>query len=372
MEPYLSTDGSDYSFNATVPVSRQQHPPGQMENTVYVESNWLWPDKHPEKTALGYRDELWMTQVAAAECYTHVVEYFRSQTDEYVNTSYPGSTDGWAMLGGNAGVLFWQADDTWPGPSWSQIELGGDRFKVGHYAFQRAFHPILVAGRLDEDTQELSVYFSRSDYSSLPTLNATLRLTAVKWAGGTVAPSAEYAVTLPVEHATAKLLHAPLDTVLSSTGCPSRTECVLLVEVLIPDLVLEQQGTAGPVQSMIASNKVYVSKLNEVTTMVANPGLAATVTTKIVSSNTNNDRVDGSVFSITVTAKQLPAAVVWLETKLPGRFSDNGMLMLLENSLEVHFFTDDATVTREQLAATLTIRSLVDAAHGYSSSNIQK
>ena len=110
MEPYLSTDGSDYSFNATVPASRQQHPPGQMENTVYIESNWLWPDKHPDKTALGYRDILWMTQVAAAECYTHVVEYMRSQTDEYVNTSYPGTSEGRAMLGGNAGVLYWQAD----------------------------------------------------------------------------------------------------------------------------------------------------------------------------------------------------------------------------------------------------------------------
>ena len=212
-------------------------------------------------------------------------------------------------------------------------------------------------------TQELVIYFSRSDYGTLSTSNATLRLTAVKWAGGKAGRSLDYAVTLPAQQATAKLLQAPLDAVLSGTGCPSRTKCVLLVEVLLPDRV-PLQGKAGAVHSTIASNKVYLSRLNEVTTMVADPGLAVT---NIVKLSNNSDRVHGSAFSITVTAKQLPAAVVWLETKLPGRFSDNGMLMLLENNLQVQFFTDDATATREQLAATLTIRSLVDVAHGYSS-----
>merc|ERR1711935_742007 len=46
-----------------------------------------------------------------------------------------------------------------------------------------------------------------------------------------------------------------------------------------------------------------------------------------------------------------------------------GMLMLLEMEVQVQFYTDDETVTGEQLAATLTVRSLVDAAHGYSSSS---
>ena len=71
-----------------------------------------------------------MTQVAAAQCLVASIEFWRSTESELVNTSYPLSPLGWAMLGDNAGVLYWQADDTWPGPSWSTIELGG-RLKVG-------------------------------------------------------------------------------------------------------------------------------------------------------------------------------------------------------------------------------------------------
>ena len=363
MEPYMNPDGSDYSFNASVPVSRQQHPPGQYEITYNVESNWLWPDKHADLTASSYRDELWMTQVAAAECCTHLVEYWRSQTDEFVNTTYPLSPLGWAMLGGNAGVLYWQADDTWPGPSWSQVELGADRYKVGYYAFQRAYQPVLVAGQLNADTDQLAIYFSRSDYGVLASLNATLRLTAVKWSGGAAGPAFELAVTLPGQHRSAKVFTASLASVLSSTGCAARNECVLQIEVL--------QGESVPV----ASNKVYLSKLNEVTTMIADPGLAVSNVVQLSSTSSSGDggggisSGGGGTFNITVTAKQVPAAVVWLETKVAGRFSDNGMLMLQERGVQVQFYTDDATVTGEQLAATLTVRSLVDAAHGYSSSS---
>jgi beta-mannosidase len=354
MEPYLNPDGSDYSFNGSVPVSMQQHPGGQYEITYNVEANWLWPDKHANLTALGYRDELWMTQVAAAECYTHLVEYWRSQTDEYVNTTYPLSPLGWAMLGGNAGVLYWQADDTWPGPSWSQVEVGADRYKVGYYAFQRAYQPVLVAGQLNADTDQLAIYFSRSNYGVLASLNATLRLTAIKWSGGAAGPAFEIAVTLPGQHRSAKVFTASLASVMSSTGCAARNECVLQIEVI--------QEESVPV----ASNKVYLSKLNEVTTMIADPGL---VVSNIVQLSSNSGGGSGGTFNITVTAKNVPAAVVWLETKLAGRFSDNGMLMLLEREVQVQFYTDDETVTDELLAATLTVRSLVDAAHGYCSSS---
>lgn len=365
LAPYLSPDGSDYSFNGSVPLSMQQHPPGPAENTFNVESNWRWPDKHADLTASGYRDELWMTQVAAAECYTHLVEYWRSQTDEYVNTTYPLSPLGWAMLGGNAGALYWQADDTWPGPSWSQVEYGADRFKVGYYAFQRAFQPVLVAGQLNADTDQLAIYFSRSNYGVLATLNATLRLTAIKWSGGAAGPAFNLAVALPGQHRSAKLFTASLASVLASTGCAARNECVLQIEVF-------QEGDRAP----LTSNKVYLSKFNEVTTMVADPGLAVSNVVQLSSGSSDGSRSSSSggsggsgAFNITVTAKQVPAAIVWLETKLAGRFSDNGMLMLLEKEVQVQFYTDDEAVTGEQLAATLTVRSLVDAAHGYSSSS---
>lgn len=43
LAPTLTGPG-DFSFNASLPVSRQHHPPGQAEITAVVEQNWLWPD----------------------------------------------------------------------------------------------------------------------------------------------------------------------------------------------------------------------------------------------------------------------------------------------------------------------------------------
>jgi hypothetical protein len=42
LAPTLTGPG-DYSYNASLPVSRQHHPPGQGLTTATVEMHWLWP-----------------------------------------------------------------------------------------------------------------------------------------------------------------------------------------------------------------------------------------------------------------------------------------------------------------------------------------
>ena len=58
-------------------------------------------------------------------------------------------------------------------------------------------------------------------------------------------------------------------------------------------------------------------------------------------------------------------AVVWAETALDGRWSDNGMLMTTD-VMQLQWFTDDTTVTASELAASLSVRSLFDMSHSYS------
>jgi len=188
--------------------------------------------------------------------------------------------------------MYWQADDTWPGPSWATIEYGG-RPKVGHYAVQRAFAPLMVSGRVGSDGQ-LDVYFSRSGPHDLPgggdngdgdAPAAMLRVTAFRWSGGHGA--LELPVPLPAAHSTAKLLSRGIDAVLGSikcdgvhvgagtgTGsaarcCASRSECVLRLEVVMTTTVA---GAADEV--VLASNTVYLSPFHQVTTMTPDPGLA--------------------------------------------------------------------------------------------------
>lgn len=52
------------------------------------------------------------------------------------------------------------------------------------------------------------------------------------------------------------------------------------------------------------------------------------------------------------------AMFVWLETELPGVFSDNGFLMAQEEA-QVYFYAANE-VTLEDLSSSLTIKSLTD------------
>ena len=39
------------------------------------------------------------------------------------------------------GILYWQMNDIWQGPSWASMEFGG-RWKPLHYAVKRAYAPV--------------------------------------------------------------------------------------------------------------------------------------------------------------------------------------------------------------------------------------
>ena len=108
---------------------------------------------------------------------------------------------------------------------------------------QRAFAPLHVSGRLSSDGQ-LSVYFSRSGSRGLSGIeggatNATLRITAFRWSGGSGA--VEHPAALPAADGTAKLFSGDIDGVLSTISCGARArccdtqaECVLRLEVVVP------------------------------------------------------------------------------------------------------------------------------------------
>ena len=159
------TDPADFSFNASLPVSRQHHPPGQAEITAVVESHWLWPGENSSArlhlwqarynrlageaahlaaahraslssgfaaspasmvpvdalrqaawlgemnagagtgdNASTYRDVLWMTQVAQVRCAGE------AQCLTVAAEYWRGISDEYneTLPGGTAGILFWQ------------------------------------------------------------------------------------------------------------------------------------------------------------------------------------------------------------------------------------------------------------------------
>ena len=261
MAPTL-TGPDDMSFNSSLLTARQQHPPGQGQITRMVELNWGWPARTASlaqrtarysrlsgeaarlaaraggvaerraaflpllkghgvdaPNATAFRDELHMTQVAAGYCLRLALQRWRAFADDF-------SEEG----GGTAGILYWQLDEPWPGPSWATLEVGGRR-KVGHYLARWAFAPLLVAGALVEG-EGLVVDFSMTTYDPTllppPGANGTLTLRAFAWAGGALGMRVLSAIPLPPPHSTVRLAtFSDVPSLLRQVNCPAPEQCLL-------------------------------------------------------------------------------------------------------------------------------------------------
>ena len=122
--------------------------------------------------------------------------------------------------------------------------------------------------------------------------------------------------------------------------------------------------------AVLAANSVFLSPFHQVSTM-HDPGLRV-LEVKWAGSESRpllyrSRTTPLTVFNVTLSATRVPVPFVWAETQLPGRWSDNGMLMT-SLTTQLQFYTDDTSITANHLAATLCIRSLVDVASGYNSS----
>lgn len=415
----------DYAYNSTVLVSRQHHPPGQGQMQRQVEFNWLWPKEASapqqewsaqrrlarysrlsgtaaaaaelaRRTLAGselarrtsaaaaptagltqtsmtglatplpldalafstslpsnatlFRDELWMTQVASGFCLKMAVEFWRGIADELDASPQ--------ALGGTSGILYWQADDTWPGPSWSTLELGG-RAKVGHHLVAEAFAPLLVSGHVHDDGS-LVVYLSLTTYAPpagvTPGGAGVLRVRLWSWARGALAAPVSVPITLPPVHAAARVASLPLATLLPEGGCPSAAECVATLEAL--------DAASGAV---IATNSVFLTPPRAITTMVRDPGLTVSAVVLRDAAGGLHPAAPSRVFNVTLEARALPVAVVWLETPLPGLWSENAFLLSASPRVLQWTAAADAPVPDAgTLAASLAVSSLVDVAPGYS------
>merc|ERR1719230_370445 len=84
-----------------------------------------------------FDDYLYLTQVQQSRCYeTAFAQWRRIRSDPNANTM---------------GILYWQLNDIWQGPSWSSIEHSG-RWRLTHSAVQRSFEPLAASLLLQNGT----------------------------------------------------------------------------------------------------------------------------------------------------------------------------------------------------------------------------
>lgn len=106
---------------------RQRHESGNQQMVDQIQKHFVWPS---EQKKFAY--QLYLTQLQQAICYRTAFQTWRplKQTDS-------------SRLWGMGGVLYWQLNDIWQGPSWSSLEYNGN-WKMLHYFAQRFYAPVSV------------------------------------------------------------------------------------------------------------------------------------------------------------------------------------------------------------------------------------
>ena len=137
-EKYINKE--DYNPDSELLLYRQRHEDGNIQMERQISSHFTLPvNCDGSSTDKHYFDSyLYLTQIQQSRCYETAINWWRSlQSVESAQTM---------------GILYWQLNDMWPGPSWSSIEYGG-RFKPLQYTIRRAFNDLVVSSNVDLESQ---------------------------------------------------------------------------------------------------------------------------------------------------------------------------------------------------------------------------
>mmetsp|Transcript_19870 Transcript_19870/g.55837 ORF Transcript_19870/g.55837 Transcript_19870/m.55837 type:complete len:883 (+) Transcript_19870:141-2789(+) len=304
----------DWDWNSAFMFHRQHHEDGNDQIMNQLELHFTVPD--------DFSDLLWVQQVSHAEC-------MKAETEHYLRLASTCSED---LSGCTAGTLYWQANDIWQGASWSSIEYGG-RWKVLHYYMKRIYSPVFISV---EETGPGNLDFYLINHLTTETVNGSLTFALHRWDSLEPAFSTSVAVSGPPEAAVVVLQENLLE--MLGKGKCERDSCVLVFE-------LEYETAEG---SATVFNDKYLASPKD--SHLRDPELVITNVVEV-------DSLDGRLFSVTFSAIRI-AASVWLETPIPGYFSDNGFLWTPARPSTITFLSRDYDVTASQLQRSLTIRSL--------------
>ena len=135
----------DHSRDSWLLFYRQRHQLGNEQVEKMMSSHFKVPPANVSTMqSKVFSDYLWLTQLQQGRCYETAFAQWRRQRSMPTNTM---------------GVLYWQLNDIWPGPSWSTIEFDGTP-KLSHHGVARAFAPVLVSATEAVGTGMLTVHLT--------------------------------------------------------------------------------------------------------------------------------------------------------------------------------------------------------------------
>jgi len=290
-QPVLARE--DWARNSSLLFWRQRHEHGQEQLHAMLARHFRVPPEHATGAQAQQKlfdDYLYLSQVQQARCYeTAFAQWRRLRSDPQVGTM---------------GILYWQLNDIWQGPSWSSIEHSGT-WRLTHSAVQRSFAPVLPSLLVADGSLQA---FVSSDLTA--TLSVTLRVQLRRWNSPAVHEMLSCTLTLRSETRACPAVN--LTDALRTAGCSPKA-CFAYLE-----------GTTdeSPKKKLVAH--AFLTPLKDVELPRAQLSV-------------NGVRSLGPRRARLLMVADATAAFAALESPVAGRFVPNAVLLLPGQPLEVEF-----------------------------------
>ncbi|MHC4985478.1 MAG: glycoside hydrolase family 2 protein [Planctomycetota bacterium] len=267
---------------------------------------------------VGFENTVWLSQIQQGLAIKYAVEHWRRHMPRCM------------------GSLYWQINDTWPGPTWSSLDYFG-RWKALHYMARAFYAPLLVTGLEDLDKKTVELHVSNT---SAAAATGTIQWTLTTAAGRTVLDGRS-----PVRakaNGNTRVTTLNLRDAADTHG-PG-------------NLLLWLQLIVG--RKVISRNLVHLVRPKHIE--LQDPKLKAAV---------RRGRREGA-YAVTVSAAQ-PALWTWLELEgLDARFSDNFLPIRPGLPITIEL-TPHQETTLTEVRKRLKVRSLFDTYQEYEDSRLR-
>lgn len=188
------SEPADWQPDSPLMLYRQRHEDGNAQIQGQLVKHFNLPSNTggADGDRKYFDDYLYLSMLQQARCYEVAVNTWRQQRPSTVVDAKTGvkSSGG----GGAMGILYWQLNDIWQGPSWSGIEWGG-RWKPLHNMIRRAFEPVVVTFQGIQTDPSSVKLFAVSDLPSSATTALVVTVTIERWVAG-AAPAAVPVATI--------------------------------------------------------------------------------------------------------------------------------------------------------------------------------
>ena len=371
---------TDLKWNSTLMYYRQHHQDGNKQIEELIKQNFNLPRSSNE--SIYFEQMVYMSQIVQSVCVAYETEHYRrlrgrlvkgkqdasSSSNAYTDNFYQsfggqsiafdqdsssnlGATKlkfnekerfeekvndvvaakkevtNEILFGHTMGAMYWQLNDIWQAPSWASIEYGG-KWKMLHYYAKSFFRDVALSHQSRGDMMDVFVV---SDL--LTKVFGNLTISSYKWSSLTMIKEESYPITIPSQMATLVKTFPVLN------WCQQPTQCFLVLSININKMPKHSYARPVFLAPFSAVDSLKDPKVNM----------------------TNFIQVSSNVVRFTVVV-QNPAAFLWMDTSIPGHFSDNGFVQF-ETSKTLFFYAKD-DVTIHNLEQSLHQMSLYNTIHG--------